>query len=41
MSMGWQPETQPKGKPPLEKTKGAETMQRLIDADALTKENEQ
>lgn len=31
MSMGWQPETQPKGKPPVEKTKGAETMQRLID----------
>ena len=31
--MGWQPETQPKGKPPAEKTKGAETMQRLIDAD--------
>lgn len=33
--MGWQPETQPKGKPPVEKTKGSETMQRLIDADAL------
>jgi hypothetical protein len=33
--MGWQPETQPKGKPPVEKTKGAETLQRLIDADAL------
>jgi hypothetical protein len=24
--VGWQPETQPKGKPPAEKTKGAETM---------------
>ena len=34
-NVGWQPETQPKGKPPAEKTKGAETMQRLIDADAL------
>ena len=34
-NVGWQPETQPKGKPPVEKTKGAETMQRLIDADAL------
>ena len=33
--MGWQPETQPKGKPLVEKTKGAETMQRLIDANAL------
>lgn len=33
--MGWQPETQPKGKPPVEKMKGTETMQRLIDADAL------
>ena len=33
--MGWQPETQPKGKPPVEKTKGTETMQRLIDANAL------
>ena len=33
--MGWQPETQPKGKPPVEKTKGAETTQRLIDANAL------
>ena len=35
--MTWQPETQPKGKPPVEKTKGAETVQRLIDADALVK----
>lgn len=33
--MGWQPETQPEGKPPVEKTKGAETMQRLIDANAF------
>lgn len=33
--MGWQPETQPKGKPPVEKTKGAETMKKLIDAEAL------
>ena len=36
-NVGWQPETQPKGKPPVEKTAGAETMQRLIDADALAK----
>ena len=34
-NVGWQPETQPKGKPPVEKTKGAETMQRLIDVDAV------
>jgi hypothetical protein len=33
--VGWQPETQPKVKPPVEKTKGTETMLRLIDADAL------
>ena len=33
-NVGWQPETQPKGKPPVEK-KGAETMQRLIYADRL------
>ena len=32
-NVGWQPETQPKGKPPVEKTRGAETTQRLIDAD--------
>lgn len=31
----WQPETQPKGKPPVEKKKGAETTQRLIDANEL------
>ena len=37
-NVGWQPETQPKGKPPVEKTKGAETMQRLIDADALKRD---
>jgi hypothetical protein len=36
--VGWRPETQPKGKPPVEKTKGAETMQRLIDADALKRD---
>ena len=34
-NVGRQPEAQPKGKPPVEKTKGAETMQRLIDADAI------
>jgi len=34
--MGWQPETQPKGKPPVEKTKGVETTQRLIDAGYLS-----
>jgi formylmethanofuran dehydrogenase subunit E len=39
--VGWQPETQPKGKPPVEKTKGTETMLRLIDANALKKENDQ
>jgi hypothetical protein len=33
--MGWQPDTQPKGKPLVEKTKGAETMQRLIYANAV------
>jgi rubrerythrin len=35
--VGWQPDTQPKGKPPVEKTKGAETMRRLIDANELKK----
>jgi hypothetical protein len=35
--VGWQPETQPKGKPPVEKPKGAKKMKRLIDADALHK----
>ena len=34
-NVGWQPETQPKGKPPVEKMKGAETIQKLIDAGDL------
>lgn len=34
-NVGWQTELQPKGKPPVKKTKGAETTQRLIDPNAL------